>query len=52
MMLLYGKKTKIKIFHGELFQKSGFLVFYANFAMLQGTLYAIKSDVAGTKNSF
>ena len=46
------KKTKIKIFRGELFGKSGFFVFLGKFRYVTSTLYAIISHVAGIKNPY
>ena len=51
-MVVHGKKTKIKFFGGELFEKSCFFVFLVKFRYVTSTLYDIKSDVAETKNSF
>ena len=53
MMSAYEKKkTKIKIFRGELFEKSGFFGFLGKFRYVTSTLYAITTDVAGIKNSY
>ena len=46
------KKTKTKIFRGELFEKREFFGFLGNFGCVTSTIYTIKSDDAETKKFF